>query len=102
MEFSIDENVYHIHYDSDGAAFNDAPDGKDAEGVQVISGKRVYKSEYTSKHFPEWSPFEHKFFIMLTAGVGGNDGVTYGGAVTSDAVFPCTTFIDWIRVYKRL
>jgi beta-glucanase (GH16 family) len=103
MEFAIDGNVYHIHYFHDGAAFdNGVADGQDQNGAQMINGKNVFKSEYSSAHFPEWSPFEHKFFMLLTAGVGGNDNMTYGGAIAANAVFPCTTYIDWVRVYKRL
>lgn len=102
MEFALDSQVYHIHYFRDGAAFhNGTADGQDADGVVTIEGKRVLKSEY-SHHFAEWSPFEHTFFILLTAGVGGNDNTTYGGAIVPEAVFPCTTFVDWVRVYKRL
>jgi beta-glucanase (GH16 family) len=102
MEFAVDGNVYHIHYFRDGDAFdNGVPDGEDADAVQTINGKRVMKSEYTSDHFAEWSPFEHRFYMILTAGVGGNDNMTYGGAIVPAAVFPCTTFIDWVRVYKR-
>jgi len=101
MEFSIDNRVYHIHYFKDGAAFNNAADGQDQDATQLIDGKRVMKSEY-SNHFAEWSPFEHKFFLLFTAGVGGNDNLTYGGAIDANAVFPCSTFIDWVRVYQRL
>lgn len=103
MEFAVDENVYHIHYFKDGDAFNNGvADGQDADANEMIGGKRVFKSEYSSNHFAEWSPFEHTFYIILSAGVGGNDNVSYGGAITNDAVFPCTTYIDWVRVYKRL
>jgi beta-glucanase (GH16 family) len=102
LEFSIDDQVYHIHYFKDGGAFNGVADGQDANGNVTINGKRVFKSEYSSQHFAEWSPFEHNFFLLLTAGVGGSDQVTYGGAIVPEAVFPCTTYIDWIRVYKRL
>ena len=101
MEFAVDEQVYHIHYFKDGAAFNNNADGQDADATVAINGKRVMKSEYSSNHFAEWSPFEHTFFILLTAGVGGRDNMTYGGAIVPEAKFPCTTFIDWIRVYKR-
>jgi len=101
MEFSIDTQVYHIHYFNDGAAFdNGAADGQDQAAAVMTAGKREWKSEY-SNHFAEWSPFKHKFYILLTAGVGGNDNLTYGGAITSDAIFPCSTYIDWVRVYKR-
>lgn len=102
MEFSIDEKVYHVHYFNDGAAFdNGMADGQDADAKVMVGGRRIFKSEY-SHHFPEWSPFAHKFFILLTAGVGGNDNMTYGGAIVPQADFPCSTFIDWVRVYKRL
>lgn len=101
MEFSIDNQVYHIHYFKDGAAFNNGvADGQDQDAVELINGKRTLKSEY-SNHFADWTPFEHKFFILLTAGVGGNDNMTYGGAIVSNAEFPCSTYIDWVRVYKR-
>lgn len=101
MEFSIDDHVYHIHYFKDGDAFNNGvADGQDQDANVTIDNKRLMKSEY-SNHFAEWSPFEHKFFMLLTAGVGGNDNMTYGGAITPDAVFPATTYIDWVRVYQR-
>ena len=103
MEFTIDDQVYHIHYFNDGDAFdNGVPDGQDKNGIVTINNKRVFKSEYSSNHFAEWSPFEHKFFILFTAGVGGNDNLTYGGTIDNSAVFPCTTYIDWVRVYTRL
>jgi len=66
----------------------------------MIDGKRLSKSEY-SHHFNEWQPFAHKFYIILSAGVGGNDNSSYGGAIVPEAVFPCTTLIDYVRVYKR-
>jgi len=100
MEFSIDTIVYHIHYFNDGAAFGNGADGQDQTGNEMINGINVFKSEY-SNHFAEWWPFEHNFFILLTAGVGGNDNLTYGGAITPDAIFPCYTYIDWVRVYRR-
>lgn len=102
MEFAIDDQVYHIHYFKDGDAFNNGlADGQDADAKVSVNGKRVMKSEY-SNHFKEWFPFEHKFFILLTAGVGGRDNMTYGGAVVPESAFPSTTFIDWVRVYRRL
>ena len=101
MEFRLDNNVYHIHYFKDGFSFeNGIADGKDKDGIKTIDGKRVMASEY-SNHFAEWSPFEHKFYVILTAGVGGKDNQTYGGAIVPEATFPCSTYIDWVRVYKR-
>lgn len=101
LEFSINNHIYHIHYLNDGAAFDHGKaDGQDKDSVVVLNGKRTYLSEY-SNHFPEWKPFEHKFYIILSAGVGGNDNMSYGGAITPSAVFPCSTFVDWVRVYKR-
>ncbi len=99
IEFSVDEHVYHINYFNDGDAFANAPDGQDADATVLINGKRVFKSEY-SHHCAEWAPFDHKFYIILSAGVGGNDNMTYGGAIVPDAVFPCTTLIDYVRVYR--
>ncbi len=101
MEFYVDGNVYHIHYFNDGAAFDQGvADGQDKDGIKTINGKRTMLSEY-SNHINEWHPFEHKFFIILSAGVGGNDSKTYGGAIIPEAKFPCTVYIDWIRVYQR-
>lgn len=99
MEFLVDDVVYHIHYFKDGAGFPPA-DGQDKDQMKVLNNKRTLLSEY-SNHFNEWHPFEHNFFIILSAGVGGSDTRTYGGAITQDAVFPCSVYIDWVRVYKR-
>lgn len=99
LEFFIDDVVYHIHYFNDGGAFSPA-DGQDKKQVKSINNKTTLVSEY-SNHFNEWHPFEHNFFMILSAGVGGNDNKTYGGAITPDAVFPCSVYIDWVRVYKR-
>ncbi|MBI2430326.1 MAG: glycoside hydrolase family 16 protein [Ignavibacteriales bacterium] len=102
MEFFIDGSVYHIHYFNDGAAFdNGVTDGQDEEGKISINGKRTQISEY-SNHFNEWHPFEHSFFIILSAGVGGNDNRTYGGAIVPEAKFPCSVYVDWVRVYKQI
>ena len=100
IEFSVDEYVYHINYFNDGAAFSNSPDGQDADKVVVTDGKRVFKSEY-SHHFAEWKPFDHKFYLILSAGVGGNDNKSYGGAIVPEAIFPCTILVDYVRVYKR-
>jgi beta-glucanase (GH16 family) len=100
IEFSVDQQLYHINYFNDGAAFGNAPDGQDADGTKIISGKNVFLSEY-SHHFNQWKPFDHKFYLILSAGVGGNDNRTYGGSIVPEAKFPCTTLIDWVRVYKR-
>jgi beta-glucanase (GH16 family) len=96
MEFFVDDNVYHIHYFNDGDAFGE--DGEDQFAVQNLDGRRVGVSEY-SNHFEEWYPFEHKMFIILSAGVGGSD-YTYGGPIVPEAEFPASVFIDWVRVYK--
>jgi hypothetical protein len=102
MEFYIDGCVYHIHYFNDGSAVdNGTADGKDFDIAKIVNGKRVMLSEY-SNHFSEWKPFHHNFFIILSAGVGGNDNKTYGGAIVPEAQFPCSVFVDWVRVYKKV
>lgn len=95
IEFFIDDNVYHIHYLNDGGGF--AIDGQDEKAIRIIDGKRTGVSEY-SNHFNQWHPFEHRMFIILSAGVGGSE-YTYGGPVIPEAEFPCSVFIDWVRVY---
>ncbi len=44
-------------------------------------------------------PFEHEMYIILSAGVGGSQN-TYGGSIVDEAEFPCSVFIDWVRIYK--
>ena len=90
-----------MHYFTDGDAFDGGiGDGQDEDGVRTINGKRRLLSEY-SNHFAEWHPFEHSFFAILSAGVGGNDNKTYGGAIVPEAIFPCSVYVDWVRVYKK-
>jgi hypothetical protein len=97
MEFTVDNNVYHIHYLNDGGAF--AVDGQNQAEVQTINGRKVRKSEY-SNLFSEWHPFEHKMYVILSAGVGGG-GNTYGGPIVNEAIFPADVYIDWVRVYTN-
>ena len=97
IEFYIDGNVYHVHYLNDGGAFPPA-DGGDAATTKLVNGKRTYVSEF-SNHFPEWHPFEHQMYVILSSGVGGDSGYTYGGGIVPQAVFPASTYIDWVRVY---
>ncbi|TLX76862.1 T9SS type A sorting domain-containing protein [Labilibacter sediminis] len=94
LEFFADDNVYHIHYFNDGGRFT--VDGQDEEAISLIDGKRTLESEYSNR-FSEWHPFEHNFYLILSAGVGGS--CTYGGAIVDDAIFPCSVYVDWIRVY---
>ena len=100
MEFYVDQKIYHIHYFNDGAALNNTADGQDYDAVITLSGKRTMLSEY-SNHFTEWHPFEHKMFLILSSGVGGDDNKTYGGAIVPQAVFPASVYVDWVRVYKK-
>lgn len=95
IEFFIDNQVYHIHYLNDGSAF--AADGQDQISVTTMDNRRVSVSEY-SNHYSEWHPFEHKMYVILSAGVGGQN-YTYGGAIVPEAQFPCSVYVDWVRVY---
>ena len=98
MEFYVDHNVYHIHYFNDGAV-SGLVDGQNEEGEALVNGKKLLKSEY-SNLFPEWHPFEHKMYALLSAGVGGSTN-TYGGAIDPVAQFPADVYIDWVRVYSN-
>jgi beta-glucanase (GH16 family) len=40
--------------------------------------------------------FDKPFFIILNLAVGG----TFDGDPTSDAVFPATMLVDYVRVYR--
>jgi hypothetical protein len=96
MEFFVDDNIYHIHYFIDGDGF--IKDGQDDFAIKTVNNKRLALSEY-SHHFDEWSPFDHRMYAILSAGVGGSN-YTYGGPIVPEAEFPCAVFIDWIRVYE--
>lgn len=96
IEFFVDDNVYHIHYLNDGGGFQQ--DGQDAFAIRNIEGRSVGVSEY-SNHFDEWYPFEHKMYTILSGGVGGSQ-YTYGGPIVPEAEFPCSVFIDWVKVYQ--
>lgn len=96
IEFFVDDNVYHIHYLNDGDGFQ--VDGQDDFAIRNIENRRVGVSEY-SNHFPEWYPFEHRMYPILSAGVGGSQ-YTYGGPIVPEAEFPCSVFIDWVKVYE--
>ncbi|SMO65060.1 Por secretion system C-terminal sorting domain-containing protein [Saccharicrinis carchari] len=96
IEFFVNDYVYHIHYLNDGGAFR--VDGQDEDAINIIDGSRVGVSEY-SNHFEEWNPFQHKMYAILSAGVGGQD-YTYGGSIIPEAEFPCSVFIDWVKVYE--
>ncbi len=98
IEFFVDNNVYHIHYLEDGGFFK--KDGQNEFVISNTTGKRVARSEY-SHHFSEWHPYKHKLFAILSGGVGGGQN-TYGGAIVPEAEFPCSVFIDWVRVYELL
>ena len=101
IEFFVDDNVYHIHYKNDGGGSEHGfiVDGEDEEADATIDGKKVFVSEY-SHHFNEWFPFNHNMYAILSAGVGGADDRTYGGRIVDDAIFPCSVFVDWVRVYE--
>lgn len=98
MEFFVDDKVYHVHYFNDGVVSGQV-DGKNEEGEALINGKKVLQSEY-SNMYPEWHPFEHKMYAILSAGVGGINN-TYGGPVATEALFPANVYIDWVRVYEN-
>ena len=100
MEFFVDNNVYHIHYFNDGGVSGQV-DGQNEEGETLVKGKKALTSEY-SNLYPEWHPFEHKMYAILSGGVGGSNN-TYGGPLGSSgvAVFPADVYIDWVRVYTN-
>lgn len=98
LEFYVDHQVYHVHYFADGAAAS--ADGQDHGAVQLLDGRRVFISEYAN-HFAQWHPFAHRFYLILSAGVGGADDRSYGGRIVPAAVFPAAVFVDWVRVYRR-
>jgi beta-glucanase (GH16 family) len=47
-------------------------------------------------HYGNWV-FDQPFFVILNLAVGGN----FDGDPQSDAIFPATMLVDYVRVYKR-
>jgi beta-glucanase (GH16 family) len=41
--------------------------------------------------------YDHPFFVMLNLAVGGN----FPGPPDATTVFPQTTKVDWVRVYRK-
>jgi len=48
------------------------------------------------EHFGRWV-FDQPFFVILNLAVGGH----FDGDPASDAVFPATMLVDYVRVYRR-
>jgi beta-glucanase (GH16 family) len=48
------------------------------------------------EHFGRWA-FDQHFFVILNLAVGGN----FDGDPASDAIFPATMLVDYVRVYRR-
>ncbi|HYU09602.1 MAG TPA: hypothetical protein VEK77_09510 [Gemmatimonadales bacterium] len=40
--------------------------------------------------------FDQTFFVILNQAVGGH----FDGDPQSDAIFPATMLVDWVRVYR--
>ena len=52
-------------------------------------------SEY-AHHFPEWYPYEHKMYVILSAGVGGSDIYTTAGP-SPGCRLSLLRFVDWVN-----
>lgn len=48
------------------------------------------------EHYGSWV-FDQPFFLILNLAVGGH----FDGDPQSDAIFPATITVDWVRVYRR-
>ncbi|MEO7962396.1 MAG: glycoside hydrolase family 16 protein, partial [Gemmatimonadaceae bacterium] len=86
------------------------PDGSFADAFHVFAvewdSSRIIFSVDNTPHYVvtkdevrkhgEW-PFDQPFFIILNLAVGGN----FDGDPKSDAIFPATMLVDWVRVYER-
>jgi beta-glucanase (GH16 family) len=63
-----------------------------------VDGNEHYVVERAGvQHYGSWV-FDQPFFIIMNQAVGGH----FDGDPQSDAVFPATMLVDYVRVYRRL
>ena len=104
IEFYVDNDIFHVFYhnweswcgeaniNNLGNHFNKA--GFNFNKIENDGGTNL-------SHNQSFRPLENPFYIILSAGVGGNG--TYGGHINNGNNPPqwtCTTEIDWVRAYK--
>ncbi|MDR0873301.1 MAG: glycoside hydrolase family 16 protein [Prevotellaceae bacterium] len=104
IEFYVDQDVYHVfyYYDESWCGENQTNDlGKHVNKAGFNFNKIEEDNGVWQSHASKWRPFENPFYIILSAGVGGD--ATYGGNITAGNnpnQWTCTTEIDWVRVYQ--
>ena len=64
-------------------------------GVSWPLGEHCFTREAMLRYGP--SVLNQPFFVILNLAVGGH----FDGDPGSDAIFPATMFVDYVRVYRR-
>ncbi len=80
---TTDYHVYSVEWDGQSIRYS-------VDGNQYHIVRRSDVGTYGS-----WV-FDQPFFVILNLAVGGN----FDGNPASDAIFPATMLVDWVRVYR--
>lgn len=87
-------NVYRFAGPVPGAYHTYAVEWQPNLIVWYVDGIEYHRATPADVAPNQWV-FEHPFFLLLNVAVGGN----FGGPVGSDAAFPATMKVDYVRVY---
>lgn len=101
IEFYVDQDVFHTFYINKENWCGDAKTN-DLGNRYIETGYDFSKLLEGSSLNDYFRTFENPFYIILSAGVGGNG--TYGGNINNGnnpSTWTCTTEIDWVRAYKK-
>jgi beta-glucanase (GH16 family) len=101
IEFYVDNDIYHVFYNN-WESWCGNNEINNLGNHYNKAGFDFDKVEDGESHNSKWRPFQNPFYIILSAGVGGNN--TYGGNITNGnnpQTWTCTTEIDWVRVYNE-
>ena len=79
-----DFHTYAVEWDAEGARFS-------VDGATHYAVSRSELQQYGS------SILGQQYFVILNLAVGGN----FDGDPPTDAIFPATMLVDWVRVYAR-
>ncbi|MDF2776413.1 MAG: beta glucanase, partial [Geminicoccaceae bacterium] len=79
-----DFHIYGVEWDAESVRFT-------VDGATHYTVARENLQQYGS------SILAQPYFLILNLAVGGN----FDGDPQSDAIFPATMLVDWVRVYSR-
>lgn len=101
IEFYVDQDIYHTFYFNNELSWCGISKVNTQGNHYIETGFDFGKTEGGEIFNEFFRTFENEFYLILSAGVGGNN--TYGGNITdgnNPSTWTCTTEIDWVRAYK--